>query len=80
LIPGAFGPNCIAWPPKDIPKDILRCGDLMKGCDFVATGATEDEVMTKTAEHAKASHGMHHLAPETALKLREAIREVQPTG
>jgi hypothetical protein len=23
----------------------LHCGDLMKGCDFVATGATEDEVM-----------------------------------
>ena len=24
----------------------LHCGELMKGCDFVARGATEDEVMT----------------------------------
>ena len=41
-------------------------------------GATEDEVMKKTAEHAKSAHGMHHLAPETALTLRAAIREEQP--
>ena len=58
----------------------LRCGDLMKGCDYVATGATEDEVMKKTAAHAKAAHSMHHLSPEMALKLRETIREVQTTG
>ena len=58
----------------------LHCGDLTKGCDFIATGATEDEVMKKTAEHAKIAHHMHHLAPETALKLRGAIREAQPTG
>ena len=58
----------------------LHCDDLMKGCDFVATGATEDEVMKKAAEHAKSAHGMHHLAPETALTLRAAIREEQPTG
>jgi predicted small metal-binding protein len=58
----------------------LRCGDLMKGCTYVATGATEDEVMRKTAAHAKAAHGMHHLSPEMALKVREAIREMQSTG
>ena len=55
----------------------LHCGDLMKGCDFVATGATEEEVMKKTAEHAKSAHSMHHLSPETALKLRQSIREEQ---
>ena len=58
----------------------LHCGDLMKGCEFVATGATEEEVMKKTAEHAKSAHGMDHVLPETALKLRAAIREEQPTG
>ncbi len=58
----------------------LRCGDLMKGCDFVATGATEEEVMKKAAEHAKSAHSMHHLPPEEAMKLRAAIREVQTTG
>ena len=58
----------------------LHCGDLMKGCGFVATGATEDEVMKKTAEHAKTAHSMHHLSPEMALKLRATIREEQTTG
>ena len=36
----------------------MRCGDLMKGCNFVARGATELEVMKKATEHAKAVHGM----------------------
>lgn len=58
----------------------LHCSELMKGCDFVATGATEDEVMKKTAEHAKSAHNMHHLSPETALKLRQAIRQEQTTA
>ena len=39
----------------------------MNGCDFVARGATEDEVMKQAAEHAKSAHGMHHLSPEVAL-------------
>ncbi len=34
----------------------LYCNDLMEGCDFVARGATEDEVMRKAAEHAKTEH------------------------
>ena len=52
----------------------------MNGCDFVARGATEDEVMKQAAEHAKSAHGMHHLSPEVALKVREAIRDEQTTG
>ena len=58
----------------------LHCSDLMKGCDFVATGATEDEVIKKTAEHARSAHGMHHLSPEMALRVREAIREEETAG
>ena len=57
----------------------LHCSDLMKGRGFVATGATEDEVMKKTAEHVKSAHNMHRLSPETALKLRQTIREEQTT-
>jgi predicted small metal-binding protein len=46
----------------------------------LATGATEDEVMKKTVEHVKSAHNMHHLSPETALELRQTIREEQTTG
>ena len=55
----------------------LHCGDLMKGCDFVARGATEDEVMKQAAENAKSAHGMHHINPELAVQVRQAIRDEQ---
>jgi len=66
--------------PGEVDMKVLHCGDLTKGCDFVATGATENEVMKKAAEHAKTAHSMHHLSPEMALKLRATIREEQTTG
>lgn len=58
----------------------MRCGDLMQGCDFVARGATEDEVMKQAAEHAKTAHGLHHLPPEVAQKVRAAIHEEEAAG
>ena len=52
----------------------LQCGDLMPGCDFRATGATEDEVMRQAAEHAKRDHGVE-VTPELADQVRAAIRD-----
>ena len=57
----------------------LHCDDLMKGCDFGARGATEDEVMQKAAAHAKNDHGMQSISPEMAQKVRAAIRDEQTT-
>jgi predicted small metal-binding protein len=45
-----------------------------EGCDFVARGATEDEVMKKAAEHAKAAHGIDNITPELAQKVKAAIK------
>ena len=52
----------------------MHCGDLMKGCNFVARGATEEEVMKKAAEHAKTAHGMNKITPELAQKVKAAIK------
>ena len=52
----------------------MNCGDLMKGCNFVARGATEEEVMKKAAEHAKTAHGMDKITPELAQKVKAAIK------
>jgi predicted small metal-binding protein len=52
----------------------MHCGDLMKGCDFVARGATEDEVLKKAAEHAKTTHGIDNITPELAQKVKAAIK------
>jgi predicted small metal-binding protein len=53
----------------------LRCSDLMPGCQFVASGANEDEVMTKAAEHAKTAHGLSSIPPDVAQKAQASIRE-----
>jgi predicted small metal-binding protein len=55
----------------------LHCGDLMAGCDYVARGATEEEVLTQAAEHAKTAHGMSEITPELAQKVKAAIRDEQ---
>src|SRR4029450_3330962 len=36
----------------------LRCADLIPGCDFVAHGTHDSDVMKKAAEHAKRAHRM----------------------
>jgi predicted small metal-binding protein len=53
----------------------LRCADLMPGCNFVAHGKDDSEVMKKTAEHAKSVHKMIAIAMEVEKKARAAIRD-----
>ncbi len=52
----------------------LRCADLMPGCDFVAQGNDDSEVMKKTAEHAKSVHKMLAISMGIEKKARAAIR------
>jgi predicted small metal-binding protein len=54
----------------------LRCADLIPGCDFVAQGTCDSEVMRKAAEHAKQAHKMIAIAMEVERKARAAIRDV----
>jgi len=52
----------------------LRCADLIPGCDFVAQGKDDSEVMRKVAEHAKIAHRMAAISMELERKARAAIR------
>jgi predicted small metal-binding protein len=52
---------------------VLRCRDVGVDCDFVARGATEDEVMRKAREHASTDHGFAGIPPELADKVKAAI-------
>ncbi|MBI4590012.1 MAG: DUF1059 domain-containing protein [Candidatus Rokubacteria bacterium] len=54
---------------------ILRCGDLMPGCNAVVEGKDVAEVMAKAAEHAKKDHGVTTIPPELAAKAQAAIRD-----
>jgi predicted small metal-binding protein len=54
---------------------ILKCGDLMTGCNVVIEGKDEAEVMAKGAEHAKQAHGMTSMSPDIAQKVKSAIKD-----
>ena len=54
---------------------VLKCGDLMPGCEFEAKGATEMEVLTKAAEHAKTAHNITDIPPAMVDQVRGAMRD-----
>jgi len=54
---------------------VLRCGDLMPGCQAVMEGKDVAEVMVKGAEHAKTAHGMATISPDLAKKVEAAIKD-----
>ena len=54
---------------------VLKCGDLVPGCSFVAEGQDVTEVMSKGAAHAKAAHGMSSMPPDMMKKVQAAIKD-----
>ena len=54
---------------------VLRCGDLMPGCNTVIEGKDVAEVMAKGAEHAKKDHGINQIPADMASKVQAAIKD-----
>ena len=54
---------------------VLKCRDVGVDCDFVARGATVEEVMEKAREHAGKDHGFAEIPAELAEKARAAIQD-----
>ena len=52
----------------------------MPGCNFVAQGKDDSEVMKKTAEHAKSVHKMIAIAMDVEKKARASIRDAAPAA
>ena len=63
------------WQRRFTMPKVLRCGDLMPGCNAVIEGKDEAEVMAKGAEHAKTVHKMTAIPPDIAAKVKAAIRD-----
>ncbi len=57
-----------------MPK-VLKCGDLMPGCNMVIEGKDEAEVIAKGAEHARTAHNMTSIPPDVAAKVKAAIKD-----
>ena len=53
----------------------VSCRDVGMDCDFVATGNTEDEILSQCAEHARVEHNMNEIPAEVRDKVRAAIRD-----
>jgi predicted small metal-binding protein len=58
----------------------LSCRDVGVDCDFVAQGATEQEVMEMATEHARKDHGFSDIPPELENKVRAAIHDKETTA
>ena len=52
---------------------VLRCRDVGVDCDFVACGATEEEVFRKAGEHAQTAHHVTEISKEMMEKARAAM-------
>ena len=53
---------------------VLRCGDMMAGCDYVARAESEEELMQKAAQHAREAHGIT-VSPEVIQQIKSKIRD-----
>jgi predicted small metal-binding protein len=53
----------------------LHCADAGFDCDQTIQGESDDEVMTKAADHAREAHGMDEIDEGTGQKLRSLIHE-----
>jgi predicted small metal-binding protein len=54
---------------------VLTCKDVGVDCDFVARGATVEEVIEKAREHACKDHGFADIPAELVDKVKAAIRD-----
>jgi len=55
----------------------LACKEVGVECDVSFEGETEDEVMQKAAEHARAEHNLPEIPPILDKKCREAMVDVE---
>ncbi|HET9262250.1 MAG TPA: DUF1059 domain-containing protein [Vicinamibacterales bacterium] len=54
---------------------MLRCSDLMPGCDKVIVGKDVDEVFAKAEAHARKEHNMTIIPPNVVSQIEAAIKE-----
>jgi len=54
---------------------VLRCADVVPGCDYVARGESESDILQQAAEHARTVHNLSEISPELADKVRSVIHD-----
>jgi predicted small metal-binding protein len=54
---------------------MLKCDDLMPGCDTVIVGKDADEVFAKAEAHARKEHNMTIIPPSVVSQIEAAIKD-----
>ena len=54
---------------------VLKCGDVVPGCNAEIKGDSEHDVLRKAAEHAKTAHHMDSIPPDVLSKVKGAIHD-----
>lgn len=54
---------------------VLKCGDVVPGCNAEIRGDSDHDVLRKAAEHAKTDHHMDSIPPDVLAKVKNAIRD-----
>ncbi len=52
----------------------IACNDVVNGCTFKASAATEEELVKQVVAHAAKDHGVTEVTPELAAKVKAAIQ------
>ena len=60
--------------PDDKKTKHIACGDVVAGCKFTASAATEEELIKHVVAHAAHDHGVTDVTPELAAKVQAAIK------
>jgi predicted small metal-binding protein len=53
----------------------FHCSDVMPGCDYVAKGKDENEVMQNAAQHGQQAHGLNEIPPDVEQQVRAGIHD-----
>ncbi len=56
-------------------KKLLRCSDVIPGCDFVAHGVNENEIIMRATQHARSAHNVSWMTPDLLKRVVAAIRD-----
>ena len=54
---------------------VLKCGDVVPGCEAEIKADSEHEVLRQAAEHARTAHNMDSIPPDVLSKVKSAIRD-----
>ena len=52
----------------------IACGDVVQGCTWTASAATEEELLNKVAAHAEQAHNVKEVTQELAATVKAAIK------